>query len=277
MYRPSVRSLAFALAFCSAFPVFSAEAVLPEAKPGAAPPEPAETPIPIPSSIPVGFLVAWKPAILTVRVDKGAGATFGSDKLQPFRVLGRYTTTLLGDKFLARAEIEGGRFQTVTEGVQLGSDGWDVTARLLGGTAAQVMQGFTVIASAGFLTRYQHGTGAASGAPELGVFGVTSNAEFEYRVAPMLTISLFVEGGLAPLPYAVQSNLGKLSDASEFRLRLQFSLDVTTKTAVDIGYDFTRWHASFAGTTVTGNPNPDQALLLSAKDYALTIGLRWKP
>jgi hypothetical protein len=275
MYRPSVRFLGIALALCSAFPVFGAEAVLPEAS-RVAPPEPAETPILVPSPIPVGFLVAWKPAILTVRVDKGAGSKFGSDKLQPFRALGRFTTTLLGEKFLARAEIEGGRFQTDTQGIQLGSDGWDVTARLLAGTATQIQPGFTITASAGFLSRYQHGTGAASGAPEIGLFGVTSNVEFQYRVAPMFTLSLFVEGGLAPVPYAVQSKLGELSDASEFRLRLQISIDVTTKAAVDVGYDFTRWHASFAGTTV-GSPNPDQALLVSSKDYALTIGVRWKP
>jgi hypothetical protein len=277
MYRPSVRSLAFALALCSAFPVFSAEVVPPQARQGAAR-EPAETPIPIPSPIPIGFLIAWKPTILTVRVDRGAGSKFGSDVLQPFRALGRYTTTFLNEKFLARAEIEGGRFQTDTQGVNLGSDGWDVTARLLGGTATQVAPGFTIIGSAGLLTRYQHGTGVSSGAPEIGLFGVTSNAEFAYRVAPMFTLSLFVEGGLAPVPYAVQSSLGKLSDASEFRLRLQVSLDLTTKAAVDVGYDFTRWHASFAGTTV-GSPNPaqPQALLVSSKDYALTIGLRWKP
>jgi hypothetical protein len=232
MYRPSVRSLAFALALCSAFPVFGAEAVPPEPKQREAR-EPAETPIPVPSPIPVGFLIAWKPAILTVRVDRGAGSKYGSD-------------------------------------------GYDVTARLLGGTATQIVPGVTVIASAGLLTRYQRGTGVSGGAPEIGLLGVTSNVELEYRVAPALMLSVYVEGGLAPLPYAVESRLGALSDASEFRLRLQVSIDLTRKAAVDIGYDFTRWHASFAGTTV-GNPNPDQALLLSSKDYALTIGLRWKP
>jgi hypothetical protein len=273
MYRPSVRSLALAVALCSAFPAFSADAIPPEAGQG---PAPAETPIRVPSPIPVGVLIAWKPAILTVRVDRGAGSKFGSDVLQPFRVLGRYTTALLADKFLARAEVEGGRFQTDSQGVNLGSDGWDVTGRLVGGTATQVLPGFIVIASAGFLTRYQRGTGVSGGAPEIGFLGITSNAEFEYRVAPALTFSLYLEGGLASLPYAVESRLGKLSDASEFRLRLQMSIDLTPKTAVDIGYDFTRWHASFAGTSV-GDPNQGQALLVSSKDYALTIGLRWKP
>jgi hypothetical protein len=287
MYRSFVRALACLLLLCGASPAFSAEALSADANAGApqnpvetpilAPQTAVETPILVPSAIPVGFLVAWKPAILTVRVDTGSGSKFGSDKLQPFRALGRYTTTFFKGKFLARAEVEGGRFQTDTEGVHLGSDGYDITARLLGGTATQVLPGFTVVASAGFLSRYQHGTGLSNGAPQIGVFGVTSNAEVEYKLTPNLTVSLFVEGGLAPLPYLTEARLGTLSDASEFRTRLQVSLDLTPKAAIDVGYDFTRWHASFAGSTVTGNPNPDQALLLSSKDYALTIGIRWKP
>ncbi|TMA32662.1 MAG: hypothetical protein E6J88_01960 [Deltaproteobacteria bacterium] len=241
------------------------------------PEEPVETPIEVPSPIPVGVLIAWKPTILSVRVDNGAGSQFGSDKLQLFRGLARYTTTAFNEKLLARAEIEGGQFQTDTQKARLGSNGVDVTVRLLGGTATKISPGFTITGSAGLITRYQWGTEAASGAPRIGLLGVTSNAEFELRVAPLITLSLFLEGGLAPIPYAAQPNLGVLSDASEFRFRLQVSIDVGTSTAVDIGYDFTRWHASFAGTTVLGNPNPDQALLLEAREHAITLGVRWKP
>jgi hypothetical protein len=239
--------------------------------------EPIETPILVPSPIPVGILVAWKPTILSVRIDSGAGAQFGSDKLQLFRALGRYTTTAFNEKLLARAEIEGGQFQTDTQNARLGSNGVDLTLRLLGGTATKISSGFTITGSAGLITRYQWGTQASGGAPRIGLLGVTSNAEFEFRVAPLLTLSVFLEGGLAPIPYAAAPNLGVLSDASEFRLRLQVSIDVGTSTAVDIGYDFTRWHASFAGTTVLGNPNPDQALLLEAREHAITLGMRWKP
>ena len=69
-----------------------------------------------------------------------------------------------------------------------------------------------------------------------------------------------------------------LSDASEFRLRFQVSLDVGPRTAVDFGYDFTRWHSSFSGSNVL-NPAgpPDQALLLEAREHAITFGIRWKP
>jgi hypothetical protein len=240
--------------------------------------EPIETPIVVPSPIPVGFLIAWKPAILSVRIDSGAGSEFGSDKFQPLRGLFRYTTTAYGNRLLARAEIEGGRFQSDTQGARLGTDGFDVTVRLLGGITTRITTGFTMTASAGFITRFQGGTAADTGAPRIGIFGVTSNMEAEYRIAPMLTVSAYVEGGLAPLSYAAQPNLGVLSDASEFRLRLQASIDVGTNTAIDIGYDFTRWHASFDGSNAL-NPNapPNQALLMEAREHAVTIGIRWKP
>jgi len=240
--------------------------------------EPNETPILVPSPIPVGFLVAWKPTILSVRVDSGAGSQFGSDKFQPFRGLFRYTTTAFGEKLLARAEIEGGQFESDTQGTHLGSNGFDVTVRLLGGTATRISTGFTITGSAGFITRYQRGSEAEGGAPRIGIFGLSSNMELEYRVAPLITLSGYVEGGLAPLPYGAQPNLGVLSDASEFRIRLQISIDVGTATAVDVGYDFTRWHASFAGSNVLNPAAPaDQALLLEAREHAVTIGIRWKP
>lgn len=235
-------------------------------------------PILVPSPIPVGFLVAWKPTLLSVRVDNGAGSQFGSDKLQSLRGLFRYTTTAFGDRLLARAEVEGGQFQSDTQGTRLGSNGADLTLRLLGGVAQRITPGFTVTASAGILTRYQWGTQAVSGAPRIGIFGATSNIELEYRVAPLLTLSGYLEGGLAPLPYAAQPNLGILSDASELRVRLQISLDVGTRSALDLGYDFTRWHASFDGSNVLNPAAPaDQALLVEQREHALTLGIRWKP
>ena len=102
--------------------------------------------------------------------------------------------------------------------------------------------------------------------------------ELEYRLAPLLTVSGYFEGALAPFPYAAQRNLGDLSDASEIRLRLQVSVDVSPRTAVDVGYDFTRWHASFSGSSVLDPSRAaDQALLLEAREHAITFGVRWKP
>jgi hypothetical protein len=239
--------------------------------------EPIETPIAVPSPIPVGFLVAWKPTLLSVRVDTGAGSQFGSDKLQLLRGLGRWTTTMFGEKLMARAEIEGGQFQSDTP-TSLGSKGADLTARLLGGTALRISPGFIVTASAGLITRYQWGTDAQAGAPRGGLFGFGSNVEVEYRLAPLLAVSGYLEWGLTPFPYAMQRNLGNLSDASEFRARLQFSLDVGPSTAVDLGYDFTRWHASFTGSSALDPSGPaDKALLLEDREHAIIFGIRWKP
>jgi len=238
---------------------------------------PAEVPIVVPSPVPVGFLVAWKPTVLSLRVDGGTGATFGSTKIQLLRGLGRWTTTMFEEKLMARAELEGGQFQSDTQGSRLGSDGVDLTGRFLFGTATRISQGFTITASAGPITRFQWGA-AHGGAPRIGMLGLGSNIEFEYRVAPLLTVSAYLEGALTPVPYASQKNLGKLSDASEFRLRVQASLDVSPGTAVDFGYDFTRWHASFSGSNVLDPNRPaDQALLLEAREHAITFGIRWKP
>lgn len=239
----------------------------------------AETPINVPSPIPVGFLLAWKPVLQSVRTDTGLGSRFGSDTWQPLRVLGRYTTTLLGEKLLARAEIEGGRFQTDSQaGLNqiTGSDGYDVTGRLLGGTAVRIGQGFVITASAGLISRYQRGR-AAGGAPEIGILGLTSNMELEFRVAPVVTASLFIEGGLAPVPYAAQKNIGDLSDASEIRARAQLAFDLTRELAVDFGYEFTRWHAAFTNSTILSNGTADQALLIESRQHAIILGLRWKP
>jgi hypothetical protein len=239
---------------------------------------PREIPISVPSPIPVGFLVAWKPALVSVRVDSGAGAQFGSDKLQPLRALVRYTTTAFDQKLLARAELEGGQLQTDTQGTTLGSNGFDLTARLLGGVVQRISPGLNLTAAAGFITRYQWGTEAQGGAPRIGIFGATSNLEVEYRIAPLLTVEAYVEGALAPLPYAAQHNLGLLSDASELKARLQLSLDIAPRAAVDFGYDFTRWHATFTGSNVLDPAGTaDKALLVESRDHALTIGVRWKP
>ena len=261
-----MRSLVLLAALCAAAPAL-ADSTPTE--------DPVETPISVPSSVPVGFLVAWKPTIISVRIDRGRGSQFGSDTFEALRGLGRYTTTLFGEKLLARAEIEGGQFRTDTQGSNLGSNGFDVTARILGGTATRINQGLTVTASGGLITRYQRGTEAQGGAPRIGILGITSNLEFEFRVAPVVTMSAFLEGGLAPIAYGTQPNVGVLSDASELRLRLQISIDVSPRTAIDVGYDFTRWHASFAGSTVLST-TPD-ALLLEAREHALTLGVRWKP
>ena len=239
--------------------------------------EPAETPIAVPSPVPVGFLVAWKPGLLSVRVDSGAGSEFGSDKWQLLRALGRWTTTMFDDKLMARAEIEGGQFQSDTP-IAVGSKGVDLTARLLGGSAVRIAPGFVATASAGLITRYQWGTEPQSGAPRLGIFGVSSNIELEYRIAPLLSVSGYLEWALTPFPYNAQANLGDLSDASEFRARLQFSFDLTPSTAVDFGYDFTRWHATFTNSSVLDPSGAaDKALLLEDREHAITFGIRWKP
>lgn len=233
-----------------------------------------ETPIEVPSPIPKGFLLAWKPTLLSVRIDSGTKPEFGSETVEPLRMLARYTTTGFGEKFMLRGEIEGGRFQTDTQGVNLGSDGYDLVLRLLGGTATRVTPEFTIIASAGFLTRYQRGR-ASGGAPELGMAGVTSNVEFEYRLAPLITLGLFFEGGLTPFPYASQARLGLLSDASEFKVRGQVSVDVARNLTIDVGYDYTRWHAAFTQSAVF-DPAGDKAVLVETREHSLTVGFRFR-
>jgi hypothetical protein len=239
--------------------------------------EAPETPISVPSPIATGFLLAWKPTILSVRVDNGAGTTFGSDTFLALRGLGRYTTHLFHESLFMRAELEGGEFTSDTRGTTLGTEGYDVTARLLGGAATRITTGLVVTAGAGLITRYQRGR-AVGGAPSIGVFGATSNVELQYRLAPLFSVSGYVEGGLAPLPYGAQKNLGVLSDASEFRFRIQLSMDIGTNTAVDLGYDFTRWHQAFSQSNALDPTGPaNQALLLEDREHAITLGIRWKP
>lgn len=251
------------------------------ALPVAAAEPPAETPINVPSPIPVGFLLAWKPMFLSVRTDTGTGSQYGSDTFQPLRFLGRYTNTLLEDRLLWRGEIEGGEFTTdsqrVNGSVRIGSDGYDLTGRLLLGTAVKITSGFTITASTGIISRLQRGR-AVSGAPNIGVFGATSNFELEFRVAPLVSVSAFLEGGLLPWSYGEQSDLGVLSNTSEFRARLQASIDLSTHMSVDVGWDFTWWHASFTESRILSPTNtPDQALLVEARENAITLGLRWRP
>jgi hypothetical protein len=234
----------------------------------------SETPIMVPPLTPTGFLLAWKPMLLTVRVDNGSGATFGSDKLQALRFLGRYTFAFSQrTPFVGRVELEGGEFRTDAEKGTFGSNGYDLTLRALAGASTRISPGFTVLASAGLITRYQHGF-ANGGAPTVGLVGVVSNMELEFLLAPNITLSIFGEGAITPYSYNAQFNIGKLSDASELRGRLQLSFDLSSNTAIDVGYDFTRWYAGFSQSTITGNLNPDRAFLVEQRESAVTLGLR---
>jgi hypothetical protein len=257
-----VRPLAALLIICAAGPAFGQRVE---------PPDVREIPIEIPDPTPTGLLIAWKPAVLSVRLDTGKGSQFGSDTWQPLRGLGRFTFQLLHDKpFFGRVEVEGGRFQTGDQGI--GSTGADVTGRLLAGAATRVTSGVLLIAGAGLLTRFQYGR-ANGGAPTIGMFGIASNIELDVRIVPTISLTGFLEGAIAPFPYAAQANLGDLSDASEVRARLQISVDVSPTVTFDVGYDFTRWHAAFGRSTIL--KNPDESLLIEAREHAATFGLRW--
>ena len=266
-YRRPVRPLAAVLLLGSAaaFAQTPAEKVPP-------PIEAQGIPIEVPDPTPTGFLLAWKPALLSVRVDSGSGSKFGSDAVQPLRGLLRYTMRLGDDKpFFGRFELEGGRFETENQG--LGSTGIDWTGRVLVGAATRITAGMILIASAGLLTRYEVGR-SRTGAPTIGVFGVDSNIELDYRIAPSITVSGYLEGAITPFPYLAQSNLGDLSDGDQVRFRLQVSLDITPTTTMDVGYDFTRWHASFTNSTILNTV--DRALLVESREHAATLGLRFK-
>ena len=240
-------------------------------------PEPKETAIPVPVPAPSGLLLAWKPTILTVRLDNGTGSRFGSDKLQPLRALARYTVMAKeGTPFFGRFEVEGGQFETDTNSQGIGSKGYDVAARVSGGAATRIFEHTLFIASLGALTRYQHGS-AQGGAPTIGIFGALANAELEYRLFPSITVSIMAEAAVIPFPYGADKDLGDLSDASEFRGRLQISFDLTKDAAVDVGYDFTRFHSTFVSSTILpGSPPSGQALVVEAREYAFTGGVRWK-
>jgi hypothetical protein len=236
--------------------------------------DPSETLIMVPPLTPTGFLLAWKPMLLTVRVDNGTGATFGSDKLQALRFLGRYTFAFSQRApFVGRVELEGGEFRTDAEKGTFGSNGYDFTLRGLAGASTRISPGFTVLASAGLITRYQHGY-ANGGAPTIGLVGVVSNMELEFLLWPNITLSIFGEGAITPYSYNAQFNLGRLADASELRGRVQVSFDLSPNTAIDVGYDFTRWYAGFSQSTITGNLNPDRAFFVEQRESAMTLGLR---
>jgi hypothetical protein len=237
------------------------------------PPDVREVPIEIPDPTPTGLLLAWKPAVLSIRVDQGQGTSkFGSDTFEPLRGLARFTFQLPGNKpFFGRVEIEGGHLETSDAG--LGSSGADVVGRFLAGAATRVTSGVVVTASAGVLTRYEWGS-SIGGLPQIGEFGVASNLELDIRVVPAISLGMFVEGAIVPFPYAAQTNLGDLSDASEFRGRLQLSYDVSPSVAIDVGYDFTRWHSAFTNSTILGTS--DRALLVESREHAATVGIRFK-
>ena len=221
---------------------------------------------------PIGLLLAWKPAILSVRVDSGTGSKFGSDSLQPLRGLARYTFRIQKDKpFFGRFELEGGRFETDNQG--LGSTGIDATGRALVGAATRIFPGVVVVASAGAITRYEVGR-SANGAPTIGIFGLDSNIELSVRIFPTITVSGYLEGAITPYPYLAQSNLGDLSDADQVRVRFQVSIDVSPSASMDFGYDFTRWHAVFTNASIL--PTSDRALIVETREHAATFGLRYR-
>jgi hypothetical protein len=237
------------------------------------PPDTQGVPIEVPDPTPTGLLIAWKPALLSVRVDSGSGSSkFGSDSLQPLRGLARYTLRLVEEKpFFGRFELEGGRFETADQG--LGSTGVDWTLRLLVGAATRITSGVILIASVGLLTRYEVGR-SRTGAPTIGMFGLDSNIELEMRLFPSITLSGYLEGAITPYPYLAQSNLGDLSDADEVRIRLQVSIDVSRSATMEFGYDLTRWHATFTNSTILGTA--PGALLVETREHAATFGLRYK-
>jgi len=237
------------------------------------PPDVREVPIEVPDPTPTGLLLAWKPSILSVRADQGLGGSkFGSEAFEPARGLARFTFRLVGDKpFFGRVEVEGGRFETSQ--AQLGSEGADITGRFLAGAATRLTSGVVLTAGAGVLTRYEWGR-PTGGAPTFGMFGIASNLELDVRIVPAISLGFFVEGAIAPFPYLAQTNLGDLSDASEIRGRLQLSYDASPSMAIDVGYDFTRWHAAFSNATILGSA--DRALLLESRDHAATLGIRFK-
>ena len=105
-YGRGVRAILAVLLLGSAAPAFAETA--PREKPAVV--EEQGVAIEVPDPTPTGLLIAWKPALLSVRVDSGSGSRFGSDSLQPLRGLARYTTRLGQDKpYFARFELEGGR------------------------------------------------------------------------------------------------------------------------------------------------------------------------
>jgi hypothetical protein len=262
-----VRAILAVLLLGSAAPAFAETAAAEKS-----PPLDQGVPIEVPDPTPTGLLVAWKPALLSVRVDSGSGSRFGSDSLQPLRGLVRYTTRLGQDKpFFGRFELEGGRFETENQG--LGSTGVDWTARVLVGAATRITSGVILIASAGLLTRYEVGR-SQGGAPTIGMFGLDSNIELEMRLFPSITLSGYLEGAITPYPYLAQSNLGDLSDADEVRVRIQVSIDISRSASMEFGYDLTRWHATFTNSTILGTV--DRALLVETREHAATFGLRYK-
>ena len=244
-----------------------------------------ETPIPVPPVLPTGMLIAWKPMVLQVRADNGGKPDsikdqFSSDTFQALRFLVRYTH-LWDEKapFVGRIEVEGGQFNSdqpasSQSNFNIGSTGVDFTGRLLVGAATRIGPGFTVLSSIGAITRYQYGK-ASGGAPTMGLWGAVTNMELEFRIHPVVTLSIFGEAALLPLHYYVQTNLGEVDDSSELRGRIQLSFDLTRQSAVDFGIDVTRWHTTLTKTTIGGSLGGPQALILENRELALTLGLRW--
>lgn len=262
----------------------------PASPPPAAPPSPQapapfvlppeELPLRVAPPVPIGFLLAWKPSVLSLRVDSGAGGKYGSDKFQPLRAMASYTRQLDDQSpFVGRIELEGGQFSTddqVTADPNrffAGSTGAEWIARVTMGASTKVSSTFNILGAIGAFSRYQWGK-PSGGAPTLGVFGAVASSELEFRIAPTFTVLVFGEVALAPFPFWAQAQLGDLSDCSEIKGRLQLSLDVTPDFAVDVGFEVARWHLAFTRSTILGTA--DQALLIAARQFQLTLGARWK-
>ena len=90
-YGRGVRAILAVLLLGSAAPAFAETA--PREKPAVV--EEQGVAIEVPDPTPTGLLIAWKPALLSVRVDSGSGSRFGSDSLQPLRGVARLVTELL--------------------------------------------------------------------------------------------------------------------------------------------------------------------------------------
>src|SRR5207248_9957590 len=95
----------------------------------------------------------------------------------------------------------------------------------------------------------------------------------ECRLAPLPPLSACADAAFSPSPAAAAARLGLRSASRQFPARLQLSMDLAASSAIDVGYDFTRWHAAFTQSTFTS----DGALLITAREHALTVGFRWKP
>jgi len=208
-------------------------------------------PIEIPDPTPTGLLLAWKPTVLSLRLDTGTGdSRFGSESFEPGRGLARFTFQILGEKpFFGRIEVEGGQFKTSE--ARLGSTGADLTGRFLAGAATRITSGVVLTAGAGVLTRYEWGR-PTGGVPTIGMFGVASNLELDVRLLPAISLACSSKAPSPPSP-TWRKRTSAISPMRASSAAIQLSYDVSPSMAVDVGYDFTRWHAAFTNSTILGS------------------------